>query len=247
MEPEESTPTPAPSEIGRLTGTFFEPGAVFPNIATNGRWWVAWLIIAILVSTFMTLVISRVGYDRIILKSMESNSRTAEMPAEQKAQAIEMQRKIMPYVLRVAPVVGSLVVIFITAGVLLFIFNFLFGAEMKYKQMLNVYAYSGIPPSVISIAASILVMYLKPVDEFDLQHPLAFNLGAFLPESTPKWLESLGASLDVFTFWQIALVAVAISAVCGAKKMPFGRALTGVLLPWAAYVLAKMSWAAMFG
>lgn len=247
MEPEESTTTPALSEMRRLTGTFFEPGAVFPDIAANGRWWLPWLIIVVLISVFMALVIQRVGVDQIIVKSMESNSRVQEMSADQKEKAMEMQRKIVPIAMRVGPVVASLVMLMVAAGVLLFVFNFMFDGGLKFKQVLNVYAYSGIPPSIVSTAASILVLFLKPPDEYDIQHPLAFNLGAFLPETMPKWLQSLGASLDVFTVWQIALIAVAISAVCGARKMPFGRALMGVLLPWAAYVLAKMSWAAMFG
>lgn len=247
MEQEELTPTAAPSEMRRLTGTFFEPGAVFPDIAANGRWWLASLILVVLISTYFALVIQRVGVDQLIVKSMETNKRTQEMTPEQKAQAIEMQRKIMPIAWRVGPGVSMVVVILLVSGVLLFIFNFMFGAELKYKHVLNIYTYSGVPISIVSTAASILVLFLKPPDEYDLQHPLAFNVGAFLPETMPKWLQALGSSLDAFTIWQIILVAVAFSAVCGARKMPFGRALTGVLLPWAAYVLAKMTWAAMFG
>ncbi|WP_321475391.1 YIP1 family protein [uncultured Paludibaculum sp.] len=247
MEPQDATTTPPASEVRRLTGVCFDPGAVFADIANNGRWWAAWLIITILISVFMSLVISRVGYDQIIAKTMESNPRMQEMPADQKEKAVEMQRKIMPYALRLGPVLGGLVMVLVAAGALLFVFNFMFDAGLKFKQVLNLYAYSGIPPSVVSIAASILVLYLKAPDEFDIQKPLAFNVGAFLPETSAKWLQSIGASLDVFTFWQIALVAVGFSAVCGAKRMPFGRALTGVLIPWIAYVLAKTAWAAMFG
>lgn len=247
MELTDTAPPPPSSEMRRLTGVCFEPAAVFPDIATNGRWWVAWLIIAVLISAFTTLMVSRIGYDRMITKAFESNARMQEMPADQKEKAVEMQRKMMPFFVRVMPPIGLLIVMLVAAGALLFVFNFMLDAGLKFKQVLNLHAYAGIPPAIVSTAASILVLYLKPPEDFDMQNPLAFNIGAFLPDTTAKWLHSLASSIDFFTFWQIALLAVGFSAVCGAKRMPFSRALIGVIIPWLAYVFAKATWAAMFG
>lgn len=247
MEPQDSNPTPQISEARRLTGVCFEPAAVFPDIASNGRWWVAWLIIALLISLFTTLAVNRIGYDRMITKAMETNPRMQEMSADQKEKAVEMQRKLMPVLVRAIPPVGLLVVMLIAAGALMFVFNFMLDAGLRYKQVLNLSAYAGIPPSIVSTAVTILILYLKPPDDFDMQNPAAFNVGAFLPENSAKWLQGLTSSLDLFTFWQIGLLAVGFSAVCGAKRMPFSRALFGVLVPWVAWVLAKTSWRALFG
>jgi hypothetical protein len=95
-------------------------------------------------------------------------------------------------------------------------------------------------------ALMLVVMYLKPADEFDLQNPLAFNVGAFLPEGAPKWLQSLGTSIDLFSFWIMALLALAFS-VAGTKRIGFGKAFGAVIGTWLAYVVCKVGWAAIFG
>lgn len=245
METAEAQPTPL-SETRRLTGVFHEPGSVFADIARNGRWWIPLLIIVILSSLFITVMVNRMGYDLIVQKIVESNPRMQEMPADQREKAIEIQRKTMPYVMRVLPVVAIFVVTFISAAALLFVLNFMFDAKLKYKEVLNIDCYASLPPAVVSSIVGIVVMYLKPAEDIDFQNPLAFNLGAFLAPN-PKWLQSLGTSIDLFSFWTIALLAVGFTAACGARKMPFSRSLTAILIPWAFYVLGKTAIAALFG
>jgi hypothetical protein len=100
--------------------------------------------------------------------------------------------------------------------------------------------------SLVSTPAALLVMYLKDPDEFRLEQPTAFNLGAFLnPDSTAAWLKSLGGSLDLFSIWTLVLVAFGMRALD--PKRSFGSCLTGILIPWGILVLGKMGWAAAFG
>ncbi|MBI5084714.1 MAG: YIP1 family protein [Acidobacteria bacterium] len=248
MESTEASAPPPLSEAGRLAGVFHSPSSVFPDIAATGRWWIAALIVVIVSSVVVSLMVSRVGYDRMIRKTIETNQRMQEMPAEQKERAIEMQRKMMPVMLRVGPVAGVLIGLLVIAGALLFVFNSLLDAGLSYKKVLNICSYGGLPPSVVSSAATVAVLYLKPPDEFDMQNPLAFNAGAFLdPDSTSKWLMSLASSLDLFTFWTIAMIAIGFSAVCGAKRMPMSRALMGIGIPWLLWVVIKIGFSSLFG
>ncbi|MBI5281039.1 MAG: YIP1 family protein [Candidatus Solibacter usitatus] len=247
MESTEASASLPISEAGRLGGVFHSPASVFPDIAANGRWWLAALIVVILSSVAVSLMVNRVGYDRMIRKTIETSQRMQEMPAEQKEKAIEMQRKMMPVMLRIGPVAAVLIGLLVIAGALLFIFNSLLDAGLTYKKVLNICAYGGLPPSVVSTLATVAVLYLKPPDEFDMQNPLAFNGGAFLdPDSTAKWLMSLASSLDLFTFWTIALFAIGFSAVCGAKRMPVSRALMGIGIPWLLWVVVKAGFASIF-
>jgi hypothetical protein len=237
---------PSISESRRLLGTFHEPGVVFADIASHGRWWIPLLIIILLSSLSVHFMVSRIGYDRMIQKAFDASPQIQQMSADQRERAFETQRKIMPYAVRVGPVAATVIGVLIIAAALLFTFKFLLDADLKYKQVLNITSYASLPAAVVGAAAMILVLFLKPPDDFDINSPLAFNLGAFLPEGAAKWLHSLAASFDLFTLWTIVLVAVGFSAVCGAKKMPFGRALVGVVAPWLLWVVAKVAWAAMF-
>jgi hypothetical protein len=235
------------SEPRRLLGTFHEPGAVFADIATNGRWWLALLIIIALSSLSVHLMVTHIGYDRIIQKAFDASPQIQKLSPEQRATAFNSQLKMMPYIMRISPLVAPLLGTLVIAAALLFAFKFMLDADLKYRQVLNISCYASLPPGIVSTAAMILVMFLKPPEDFDVQAPLAFNAGAFLGDGVAKWLHSLASSFDLFTFWTIALVAVGFSAACGVKKMPFSRALIGVVGPWLLWVVAKVGWAAMFG
>src|SRR5262249_40110877 len=116
---------------------------------------------------------------------------------------------------------------------------------VKFKQMFAIMWWSALP-GLISSILTIVVMFLKSPDQFNLQNPLAFNPGAFMDQATSsKFIYSLASSLDLFSFWGIFLVATGIKAA-GGKKISFGGALFCVVLPWALYVLGKASIAGMF-
>jgi hypothetical protein len=56
------------------------------------------------------------------------------------------------------------------------------------------------------------------------------------PLTTDKFVYTLASSLDVFVIWGILLTAVGLSAAAG-KRMPFGKALTAVLIPSVLFIL----------
>lgn len=245
MQPSQSNPST--SEAGRLTGVFFSPGAVFADIAAAGRWYVAMALLIVFSTAAASLMVSRVGYDQMIRNAMENNERVQQLSAEQKEKAIEAQRKFMPIAVRVGPLVGIALGLAVIAGALLFTFRFLLDAELSFKQTLNICCYASLPPSLVSTLMMIAVLYMKPPTEFDPQTAAGFSVASFLPADTSAWLKSLTGSLDLFTFWTMALMAIGFSAFVGAKKMPFGRALTGIVVPWLVWVVGKVAFASIFG
>ena len=234
------------SEAGRLSGVFHAPAETFADVSERGRWWIPALIMVVLSLIFVMLFTQRVGYERMIQKTFETNSQLQDLPADKKADAVAMQRKIVPYALHIGPVAAIVIGIVVVAGVLLFLMNGLMDAGLRYKNSLNICSYAMLPASVVSTVLTCIVMYLKSPDDFDIERPLAFNAGAFLnPDSTAKWLQSLASSLDIFTFWMIALMAIGFSVAAGAKKLPFSKALTGILIPWGLWVLIKMGFSTL--
>ena len=65
----------------------------------------------------------------------------------------------------------------------------------------------GFLPTLVSSLLALLVMYLKPPEDFNIQNPLAFNAGAFMSNDNPLWLKSLAGSFDLFSFWIMSLMA----------------------------------------
>jgi len=252
MTPENAAavePQPAGmSEIARLTGVFFEPGKTFADVARRPTWLVPMLLSVLFGLIYCVVVGQRIGWDNVAQQQMEM--RMAKMTPEQRAQAAqgaELSKKITPIIAYSAAVVGPAIAYLIAALVLLGIVAGIFSAPVKFKQVFAIMCYAGMV-GVLQAVLMIVVVFLKknPAD-FDIQHPLAFNLGALMDPNGPnKFLYTLASSIDVFSIWRILLVAVGLKAAAG-KKLSFGGALFAVLLPWAVLVLVGATFAGMFG
>jgi hypothetical protein len=232
-------------ELARLTGVVWSPGAAFQDIVARPRWWPP-LVVLVLVSLLFTITFTqRVGWERFFRQQAETNSRMRDMPADQKEQTIAMQMRIGPAAAIGGVVLGFPIMALATAGVFLLVFRTAFGADVSFRQAFAIVCYSWIPLLFGSIMA-LAVMLLKTPEDFDLNYPTLTNIGAFLePASTPKWLLSLGTSIDIFTIWVLILLATGFAAA--GRKISRGSSFAGVIGTWAVYVLVKMGWAAAFG
>lgn len=235
------------TEMQRISGVFTEPSRVFADIARNGRWWIIAAAMILLNVVVISAMVQRVGYDLMIEKALEQSRQVQEMSADQRAQVYEQQRKFMPIGIRVFPPIAILAGMLVVAGALLFSYRFLLDADVKYKEALNITAYAYLPPAIAGNLMFLTILYLKPPDEFDMESAASLSIGSFFSRDTAAWLRSLANSLDLFTIWTIILIATGFTALCGARKLPFGRSIWGVLAPWLVYVLGKMGFAALTG
>jgi hypothetical protein len=231
-------------ELARLTGVVWSPGVAFQDIAARPRWWPPLLVLVLVSLVFTATFTQRVGWERFFRQQAETNSKLRDMPADQKEQTLAMQTRVGPAFAYGAAVLGLPIMGLATAGVFLLLFRTAFGAELSFRQAFAIVCYSWIPLLFGSIMA-LVVMLLKTPEDFDLNYPTLTNIGAFLePASTPKWLLSLGTSIDIFTIWVLVLLATGFAAV--GRKISWGSAFAGVMGTWAVYVLVKVGFAAAF-
>jgi hypothetical protein len=241
--PEKAPPEKAPNELERLTGVFFSPRKVFPDIAKRPRWWIPVLIMGVVSTIFVQAYSQRVGWERLVRQQIDASSRTSNLSAQQREQIIAAGAsfaKIGGY----AAVLGTLFSVFVTAVVLFFLTNTLMGADIRFGGMMGIVSYAFLPLLLVTVL-SMVVMYQKPPDDFDLRNPLAFNAGVFVASDAMQWVKSLAASFDLFSFWIIALLAVGISSA--APRISFAKALVAVIFPWALLVALKTAYMAAFG
>ena len=225
--------------LSRLAGVFFEPGKVFADIAERpGFAWVAPMVVATLLGLCFSYAVStHVGWDQIVRKTIANNPRTADLTPEQREQAIERGAKFAGGIAWVGAVVGPAFFTMIIAGILTGLFNALLGSELKFSTMFSITAYAFLIRGLYSILL-ILIMYLKPPEEFDIQLS-PFSIAGYLNrQETPKWLFSLAGSIDLFTLWTIVVLAIGFSVA--SKKLSFTKSLTGIAIPWLVWVVALM-------
>ena len=237
-------PEPAPlSEVARLAGVFFSPGKTFKDIAKRPRWFVPVILGMIVTTAFLYLFSQHVGWELFMRQQMEQNAQFQNMDGAARAQAEAVQARIIPYITWGSGIIGPIFAALLIAGVLAFLANVVMGAGIGFKNVLAAVTYGTLPNLVKSILA-ILVMFLKPPDEFDLQNPLMVNAAAFIPSDAAVWMKTLGASLDLFTFWCIFLIAIGLASA--SKRLSTGKAFGMILFPWLLIVILQVGAAAAF-
>ena len=231
-------------EAARVTGVLFDPKKAFADIAAKPGFVVPLILVIVGYLAFMYCFTTHVGWEHSMRQAMETNSRMQQMDAQQRENALQLQLKFAPIGAYVAGPIVIIVIALATAGVLLMVCKMM-GASVGFKQMFGIASYAMLP-GLISSILTVIVIFIKNPDDFNLQNPLAFNLGAFLepPPNSSKALYSMATSIDLFSFWTILLLAVGISVA--ARKFSFSKALMAVVVPWVVLVLVKVGWAAMF-
>lgn len=240
----QSAPVAPMSEAARLAGVYFDPGRAFADIAARPRWWVPMVLMMVAGLVMMSVFSQRVGWEHTVRRQIESNERMQNMPPDQREQAVERGVKMAPAFGYLGVLVFAPIGMLIIALVLMLVFNSVYAAEIPFKRALAVTTYASLP-GLIYMALCIVVMFIKSPEDYDIRNPLAFNVGAFLNSESPQWLKALGSSLDLFTFWSIALLATRFAAAA-ARKMKWSKAVIGVIVPWLVWVGVKTSSAALF-
>jgi hypothetical protein len=233
------------SEFARMTGILFDPKPAFADIAARPRWWAPMVLLIVLAMGFTFAYSQRVGWERFMRQTIESSPRTQNLTVEQREQAIAMQTKIASIFGYVGAAVAIPIYMLVVAGVMLLVFNTMLSAGLRFRKVFGITCYASLT-GVVGTALAILVMFLKNPEDFNLRNPTAFNVGAFLdPQTTPKWLQAAGGSLDLFTIWTILLLATGLSVA--ARKVSWGSALAAVIGPWIVWIAVKSIWASLFG
>jgi len=132
----------------------------------------------------------------------------------------------------------------ITAAVLLGIFNLTGSTQTTFKVSLAIVAFAW-SPWLIHGLLSVLILFLKDPATVDLQNIVASNPGAFLSETSPKWLAALLGSIDIFSIWTLFLLAIGFSAT-NPKKLSVGKAFALAASGWIIFVLIKVGLTAAF-
>jgi len=232
------------SEPARLFGVFFDPKRAFPDIAARPRWWAPLLISMLTATVFVSLYSRRIGWDHYLERALESNPQLESLSAEQRQRIVEQQASVAGVLSYVGAVAGTVVTTVVVAGALLFVSNLMLGADLVFRQVFAVTCYSFLP-NVLAALLGILMMFLKHPEDFDLENPTAFNIGAWLdPASTPKGLMAVASSIDLFSIWVILLLALGISSA--ARKVSYAKALGAVLGLWLVWVGLKVVRYALF-
>ncbi len=215
-------PASAPlSEGARLVNTFFAPSKTFADLRRSAAWWAPFLLIVLTSALFSFAVGSKVGFRKAAENVMQSRpkqwDRIQQLPEDRQERTMNMVEKQTMYGSYAFPVI-DLVMLLIIAGILLATFKVAADANVSYKVALAIVMYASLPGILKFLLATVtLFMGIAP-DSFNLQNPIATNLGVLFTAADHPALYTLGSMIDIFMFWTLALTAIGFTCVSKAKK-----------------------------
>jgi hypothetical protein len=231
------------NEAQRLGLLFWSPGAAFADIVRKPRWYVPMILVIAAALVFMSLVSSRVGWEELARDQILASSRTQNLSGADLERAVQQSAKFWGIFAYLGPLIGTPIYVALVAAVLLLFYAVFMGANARFSKVFGIVAYAQVP-ALLSTALAIVVLHITPPEDFDINNPVGLNLGFYMPETMPKWLTGMLSSIDLPTFWIMALMVIGLRAID--PKASRGKAVAAVFLPWGIWVLGKTALAAMF-
>jgi len=231
---------PRPGAVSRITGVFFSPVRTFADIAARPTW-LAPLLLWTVVQIFLTsIIVPRMDFEKAIRARMEKSGQT--VPEERMQQIVQTQKKVGGVFGYVAAVLSPGIVCLIVAGVALGAFK-AFGGDLSFRQSFGVTTHGFLPTVVGSLLFVPILLRQESLDPRAIGDLLRSNLGFLVERDSSKVLHSLLQSVDIFSFWVLALLVIGFAAAARVSR----KMSAGVLITlWLLYVLGKAGLTAVF-
>jgi hypothetical protein len=228
---------PRTSFLQRLTNIYFEPSKAFEDVNRKPSWRLLFLLIGILSMASAHVLRTRVDQEAFIRKALESAP--IKMTETQIDEAVARQQTpLVKYGGLIVAPAGIFVTYLVLAGIFLLVFM-LMGVSLNYNKAIAVTFWGLSPPAIIQSILTIMVLYLKDPDSIDhVSGVLMSNPGALVAGKTHPVLATIAGSLDIFSFWAMALLALGFASISN-RKLKIKQSAMGVVVIWGLYVLGK--------
>jgi hypothetical protein len=234
---------PPLTQTDRVLDAFVAPTKTFADIRRNGSWWVPFVILTVFSYLFTLTSLSHIGPQRLaesaIRNNPSQNERLQQASPDQRAQTLRITATIM----RVSFVGWPAFVLLVSAVAALLLwagFNFILGGTATYAGMYAVMMFAWLP-SVFRSVLSTAMLFLGDPETFNINDPIGTNPGFYMGPDSSAFLKSLLGSLDIFSLWIFALMALGGAIVARVK---IRSAFILVFTTWLIVVLLKAALAA---
>jgi hypothetical protein len=216
----------------RLVGVFLFPARTFRSIARRPGWILPLAVCMALSFVVGDLVFSRADWEAVIREGAARSHRT--LSGARLDEAVRRVRGLV-WVYEALAAAGPAAVALATAGVMWAACH-AFGWELRFRQSLGVAAHALLPGALVSAALLGVLWGRDTVEVQGLDALVPTNAGILVDRQSAPGLHSLLASVDVLSFWTMALLVLGLSEATGVRK---GRMAGLVLGLWGLYVLGK--------
>jgi Yip1 domain len=241
---------PGLSEPQRLVNVFIAPSKTFADLQRNPSWWVPWLVTAVFTLIFSIIAVQKIDIPRFVQEQIDRSPRAQKrlenLTPEQRAQGVAIQAtftKVGFYAAPVFTLLGGL----IAAAVLMFVYNFILGAEVPFPRAMAVVFYAGIPGILGTILLIVSFLASSDPNTIDItRNPMPTNPGFFLDPEGNKVLYGLASALDIFKIWWVVLLGIGFSAASSNRKPNSATSITTAFICYGIVVLIGIGFKVIF-
>ncbi|HPC81811.1 MAG TPA: YIP1 family protein [Thermoanaerobaculaceae bacterium] len=239
----EAAPAAGTRGLGQLVRVFYEPSAVFRELAARSAWvWPLVVVIALAIG-LQLLTAPRLDMEGTIREGLERFGQADKLSAEQIREMAAARGPMQT----IGGIVGTVVVIPLVMVVLAAIYLMglrAAGSEAGFGKSFSLLVYASAPPSIVqTVLTGIVAMGRDSFTQGELQKLVRSSLETWLPPEAPKALMALGSVLDVFNVWYWVLLVLGLEIVGRIKR---GPAIAIVTVLWGVYTLGKVGLSLLF-
>ena len=227
------------SALGRIVGVFLSPARTFRAIAAKPTWLaplVLWMAVMFLLGVLVT---TRSDMRSLIKrKTVQQGQKLSDNQLDEIVERYQKFAWISEGILGLVPAVIALA----TAGTFWALCN-AFALEIRFRSAFAVTVHAFLPHVLGGLALFAILWNKTAIDPETVEDFLPTHLGSLISKASSPPLHSLLSSIDLLSFWTMALLVLGLSA---ATNAPRRRIAALVLSVWAVYVLGKAGIAAIF-
>ncbi|MGH9470902.1 MAG: YIP1 family protein [Terriglobia bacterium] len=212
-------PRTEPGPARRFAGVFFDPVSTFASIVREPDFWTPLIALMAIAAAAAELILARVGMERIIRSSLEASGRAKGLSPEQIQKAVGAGARVGTVFAHLSFITVPIFLI-IVAAVGMLILKAGFGLEIRFREAFSVTTYASLPNFLAGILGLVVIGLGDPA-QFNPKNFIPASVGFFLsPQSVSPALYALATSLNLFTFWCMALLGIGFAATVGRKVRP---------------------------
>jgi hypothetical protein len=238
-DPGPDAPPPLPP-ADRITRVFYEPEPVFKNLRYHPRWLAGFFVIAVVASIYGIASTQRLGPVKMASDYADRVIAGGFVPPDKvdlfKAQTVGEAEK-QGVVTRIISPLAGINVIFLVMLILASIYMLCvmaFGGRINFWQSLSVAVYGSLPPIIISMILSLVLLYVKSPDDLEtmrVQRGLArADLGLLVSAVEHPYFYTIASFIGIFNLYGWWLTVTGLRNT--GEKVSAGSAWTIALMLW---------------
>jgi len=247
--PSEVAATPALSEPQRIINTFIAPSKTFADIRRSASWWVPWLLLTLVGLGASAVIVKKVDFYEMTRQQIANSRQAAQfesLPKDQQEQRLAIGVKIGKIFTFVLPVIGPILGALLIGALMMGTFNFVFEAEVRFRQALAIIFYAWLPGLLHGIFTMATLLLRSDTENVNIRNLVATNPGYFMdPNTSSKFVYGMASSLDIFSIWIIILIGIGFAVnASNRKRLSTGTAIVTVAAWFFLYrlIISAIGW-----